>query len=189
MSRTRDFDPPITEPVFLSFRDVVVRSISWSESDTYTELREKNDDSIAPYQIIDKTGAPKIPLVIDYQGKPAGEICIWNIHPSGKACMISYWVDEDLRRKKIATYAIALVTDYCLTELDMQEVEAPVLDTNEASKNLLMSLSYGMVGYATFTGRDEIQRAHEMFLIVKPENAVDISLVEFIEMMEQELDE
>jgi len=187
MSRTRDFDPPVTESIFLSFRDVVVRSIPWSQSGAYSELREKNDDSIAPYQIIDKTGHPKISLVIDYQGQPAGEICIWNMRD--ETCMISYWVDEDLRRKKIATYAIALVTDYCLTELNMREVEAPILGTNEASKNLLMSLSYGMVGYATFTGKDQIQRVHEMFLIVKPENAIDISLVEFVEMMEQNLDE
>jgi RimJ/RimL family protein N-acetyltransferase len=191
MSRTRDFDPPefIQQPVFLEFQDVVVRSIPWSQSAPYSALREKNQDSIAPFQIIDETSNAKIPLVIDYQGSPAGEICIWNIHESGKACMISYWVDQPLRRKKIATYAVALVTDYCMYGLDMSEVEAPVLPENEASSNLLRNLSYGMVGYQTFTGSDQIQRAHDMYLLVKPENAIDFSLVEFIEMMEQDLEE
>ena len=191
MTRTRDFDSPeyTQRPVHLAFRDVVVRSIPWSQFDPYSDLRSNNEDSIAPFKIIDKTSNPKISLVIDYQGSPAGEICIWNIHESGKACMISYWVDKNLRRKKIATYAVALVTDYCMSELDMSEVEAPVLPENEASINLLRNLSYGMVGYQTFTGSDQIQRAHDMYLLVKPENAIDFSLVEFIEMMEQQPEE
>lgn len=186
MSRTKDFDQiQIGTDIILNYQDVTVRSLSWKESLEYSQMREKNSDSIFPYEIIDATKRPKISLAIDYQDRPAGEISIWNIRENEKACMISYWVDESLRRKKIATRAVALVTDYCFTELDMEEIEAPVLPENDASKELLMKLSYSIAGYETFTGKDGIQRPHETYLLVKPENGIAYSLVDFLEMMAQ----
>lgn len=186
MSRTRDFDDTyIKSDIDLSYQEVTVRSVSWKESLKYSEMRERNSDSIYPYEIVDKTNRPKISLAIDYEGSPAGEITIWNIRENEKACMISYWIDESLRRKNIATRAVALVTDYCFLELDMEEVEAPVLPDNQGSKELLMKLSYSIAGYETFTGKDGIQRAHETYLLVKPENGIVYSLIDFLEMMAQ----
>lgn len=186
MSRSKDFDDTqIGADINLNYQDVTVRSLSWKDSLVYSQMREKNSDSVFPYEIIDMTKRPKISLAINYQGLPAGEICIWNIRENEKACMISYWVDESLRRKKIATRAVALVTDYCLLELDMEEIEAPVLEDNKASKELLMKLSYSIAGYETFTGKDGIQRPHETYLLVKPENGIVYSLIDFLEMMAQ----
>ena len=186
MSRTRDFDDTYVKPdINLTYRGVTVRSVSWKESLEYSSIRERNSDSIYPYEIVDNTKRPKISLAIDYEGVPAGEIAVWNIREKDKACMISYWVDEPLRRKNIATRAVALVTDYCFTELDIEEVEAPVLPDNKASIELLMKLSYNIAGYETFTGKDGIQRPHESYLLVKPENGIAYSLVDFLEMMTQ----
>jgi len=186
MTRTRDFDELLSvRSVDLSYKSVRVRSVSWKESLEYLNLRERNSETINPYHVIDNSNLPKIYLAIDYEGSPAGEITIWNIKETEKSCMISYWVDESVRRKKIGTYAVALVTDYCFKELDMNEVEAAVLEENIASKELLMKLSYGIAGYETFTGKDGIQRAHETYLLVKPENGIAYSLVDFLEMMAQ----
>jgi RimJ/RimL family protein N-acetyltransferase len=186
MSRTRDFDDTYTKlDINLTYRGITVRSISWKESLEYSSIRERNSDSVYPYEIVDNTKRPKISLAIDYEGVPAGEIAIWNIREKDKACMISYWIDSSLRRKKIATCAVALVTDYCFIELDIEEVEAPVLPDNKASKELLTKLSYNISGYETFTGKDGIQRAHETYLLVKPENGIVYSLVDFLEMMAQ----
>lgn len=183
--RFKDFDEIVFDPVHLSYKDVVVRSQSMSDHNTFVNLREKNAATVSPYEIKDPTNHPKIPMGIEYQNIPVGEITVWNINKQNKSCMISYWVDEEFRRRKIATYAIALVTDYCLTELDMNEVEAPVQEENTASKELLLKLSYSLAGYETFTGKDGIRRLHETYLLVKPETGVDITLVEFLEMMSQ----
>jgi hypothetical protein len=89
MSRTRDFDEDISvQSVFLEYKDVVVRSVSWKDSLIYSELRAKNEDSIKSYEVVDNSNLPKIPLVIDYKGSPAGEIVIWNINEKNKSCMI-----------------------------------------------------------------------------------------------------
>ena len=186
MSRTRDFDEDISvQSVFLEYKDVVVRSVSWKDSLIYSELRAKNEDSIKSYEVVDNSNLPKIPLVIDYKGSPAGEIVIWNINEKNKSCMIGYWVDESVRRNKIGTYAVALVTDYIFSETDIEEIEAPVLAENVASKELLMKLSYAIAGYETFTGKDGVQRAHESYLLLKPENGIVFSLIDFLEMMAQ----
>lgn len=188
MSRSKDFDEQVTAVnIDLEYKNVRVRTVSWKESLVYSELREKNSGTIDPYRIIENVSLKKITCGINYHGSPAGEITIWNIKDS--SCMISYWVDESVRRNKIATYAVALITDYCFLELGMEEIEAPVLPENEASKNLLMKLSYSIAGYETFTGADGIQRAHETYLLVKPENGVAYSLIDFLEMMAQPLDE
>jgi hypothetical protein len=184
MSRIRDFDDQIvTTEIDLEYKNVRVRTVSWKDSLVYSELRKKNSESIDPYRIVDNSKLRKITCGIDYNGSPAGEITIWNIKDS--SCMISYWVDESVRRNKIATYSVALITDYCFLELGVEEVEAPVLEENEASKNLLMKLSYSIAGYETFTGADGIQRAHETYLILKPENGIAFSLIDFLEMMAQ----
>jgi RimJ/RimL family protein N-acetyltransferase len=94
-------------------------------------------------------------------------------------------VHDWLRRNKIGTYAVALVTDYIFSETDIEEIEAPVLAENVASKELLMKLSYAIAGYETFTGKDGVQRAHESYLLLKPENGIVFSLIDFLEMMAQ----
>lgn len=185
MSRTRDFDQEVyVKSVDLSYKDVRVKSIPLKDFFEYSIIRSNNSD-IDQFEIIDNTDLPTIHFGIDYKDVPVGEIVLWNIREKDKACMISYWVDKNFRRKKIATYAVALVTDYCFQELDMEEVEAPVLPDNSKSKELLMKLSYTIAGYETFTGKDGVQRSHETYLINKPENGIDISLIDFLEMMAQ----
>lgn len=184
-TRFKDFDSKIFQPIFLTYKDVVVRSQSLEDHEIFNKLRDKNSSTVSPYEIKDPSSNPKMPLGIEYQGSPVGEITIWNINEKNKTCMISYWVDEEFRRKKIATYAVALVTDYCLVDLEMQEIEAPVQEENEASKELLKKLSYTLAGYETFTGRDDIRRLHETYLIVQPENGIEYKLVDFMEMMSQ----
>lgn len=183
--RFKNFDDTVFDPVHLLYKDVVVRSQSMSDNNTFVDLREKNAATVAPYEIKDMTGNPKIQMAIEYQNVPVGEITVWNIDKEKKSCMISYWIDENFRRQKIGTYAVALVTDYCMADLDMDEIEAPVQEENIASKELLMKLSYAIAGYETFTGKDDIRRAHETYLIVKPETGVQYTLVDFLEMMSQ----
>lgn len=184
-TRFRDFDSFIYDPINLTYNGVSVKSQSIEDNYNFTNLRNKNYESIFEYEIEDTTGHPKIPLGIFYQNIPVGEVTIWGIDKRSKSCMISYWVDKDFRRKKIGTYAVALVTDYCFSDLDIEEVEAPVQEQNIASKELLMKLSYSIAGYETFTGKDGIKRAHETYLLLKPENGIEFTLVDFLEMMAQ----
>lgn len=179
-TRTKDFGEDLVfSPVELSHGPIFVKTLSYKESIEFLKVREKNSDSINPYEILENNNSQKIRFGVFFKFFPVGEVTLWNIKDS--ACYISYWIDENYRNRGIATIAVALVTDYAFSTLDFEEVEAPILPENEASKDLIQKLFFTISGYETFTGKDGIQRAHEMYLQLKPSEQEEMSLIEYVE--------
>jgi RimJ/RimL family protein N-acetyltransferase len=166
-------------PTTLVLGPVSVSIISWKSSLPYEEVKMKNDDSIAQYSVIDNSSLPKISWGIDYNDQPVGGITVWAIDTKNKMCKISYWVDKDHRRRGIASAAIAMVCDQVYDSLDMEEIEVPILESNEPSKNLIQSMFFTMAGYEVLTDRNGAASSHEIYLQRKPE-VDETSLTEYV---------
>jgi RimJ/RimL family protein N-acetyltransferase len=179
-TRTRDFGGDfVITPVSLVHKNLLVKTSTLQESMEFSDIRERNSDSIYPFKVLDKSKKPKIPFGIYFKDVPVGEVTLWNI--SDGHCYVSYWVDESYRKKGIASMAVALVTDYAFSKLSIEEIEAPILEENQASKDLIRKLFFSIAGYETFTSQDGIQRPHEMYLQLKPTDQEELSLIEYVE--------
>lgn len=178
--RIRDLDEEYKiEPAHLNFGTVFVNTLSLNDSMMFAALREKNLDSISPYQIIETVKKPKIPFGVYHKAAPVGEVTLWNI--TKNHCYISYWIDESHRNKGIASTAVALTVEYAFNILGLEEVEAPIQEQNEASKDLIQKLYFSLAGYETFTGVDGFPILHELYLQLKPTDQEELSLVDYIE--------
>lgn len=179
-TRTKDFGGDFDiSPAHLHHGPVSVRTLSLKESMDFLSARDTEEDSIGPYQIVDTSKKPKIPFGIFIKATPVGEVTLWNIRNG--ACNISYWVSENYRNKGIASVAIALVVDYAFDSLGIEEIEAPILEENEASKALIQKLFFTLSGYEIYTGKDGIPRPHEIYLQLKPSEYEELSLIQYVE--------
>jgi [ribosomal protein S5]-alanine N-acetyltransferase len=88
-----------------------------------------------------------ITRVIEYQGQFVGSV---GIHPQigwrNHLAQIGYWVAEGYWRKGIATAALAQMTDYGFTRLQLRKLYAPVLAPNIASMKVLEKCGYVLEG-------------------------------------------
>lgn len=182
--RFKDFSESLFSydgPTILEIGPVSVQILSWKSTLEYEELRKKNDDSVSKYLVADNSNLPKIPWGISYEGVPVGEITVWSIDMRNRMCKISYWVDSDYRRKGIASAAIAAVCDQMFESLDMEEIEAPIVEDNEPSKNLVQSLFFNMAGYEVLADKNGALISHEIYLQRKPEGAnQEMGLIDYV---------
>jgi RimJ/RimL family protein N-acetyltransferase len=179
-TRTKSFGEDFhVSPAQLYYGPILVKTLSLKESIDFFSVREKNSDSIDPYQIVDTSKKPKISFGIYFKGTPVGEVTIWNIRDN--LCNISYWIDENYRNRGIASVSIALVLDHLYTNYEIEEVEAPILDTNESSKELIKKLFFTLSGYEIYTGKDGVPRSHEVYLQLKPSEYEELSLIQYVE--------
>ena len=179
-TRTRDFGGDFSiSPTHLQYGPVSIRTLSLKESMDFLAIRDKSSDSIAPYQIVDTSKKPKIPFGIFFKDTPIGEVTLWNIRDT--TCNISYWIDENYRNKGIGSVSVALVVDHVFNNLDIEEIEAPILEENEASRDLVKKLFFTLSGYEIYTGKDGIPRSHEIYLQIKPSEYEELSLLQYVE--------
>ncbi|MBO0840460.1 MAG: GNAT family N-acetyltransferase [Sciscionella sp.] len=84
-----------------------------------------------------------LPFMITVDGRIAGQITVGNI-VRGALCSawIGYWVASDLRRRGVATAALALVTDHCFARAGLHRVEATVRPENEPSVGVLRRVGF-----------------------------------------------
>jgi RimJ/RimL family protein N-acetyltransferase len=61
---------------------------------------------------------------------------------NSKIVEIYYWIGNPFRNKGIITNVVNVFTDYCLTTLKYQRVEAPIFDFNIASQNVVKKCGY-----------------------------------------------
>ena len=88
-----------------------------------------------------------ITRVIEYEGQFVGNVGIspqggWRNH----LAEIGYWVAEEHWHKGLATAALAQMTDYGFTSLQLQKLYAPVLAPNIASMRVLEKCGYAIEG-------------------------------------------
>ncbi len=172
-SRFKDFSHNEFEysgPEIISMGPVSVSIIPWKSSLSYHELRQRNEDSVSQYSVIDNSNLPSISWGIEHNGVAAGEVIVWSIDIRNKICKLSYWVDKDHRRKGVASAAVALVCDQIFESFDINEIEAPVAETNEISKEFIKSMLFTMVGYEVLSDKSGSSSKHEVYLLLDPSN-------------------
>jgi ribosomal-protein-alanine N-acetyltransferase len=88
-----------------------------------------------------------ISRVIEYQGQFVGSV---GIHPQvgwrSHVAEIGYWVAQEHWHKGIAAAALAQMTDYGFTALQLRKLCAPVLAANIASMKVLEKCGYVLEG-------------------------------------------
>lgn len=114
-----------------------------------------------------------VPLVIELDGKFAGQVTIGNIqHGAIGEAWIGYWVQSEHMGRGVATAACALGTDHAFTRIGLHRLTATYLPDNPASGKVLASNGYHEEGY--LTGNLHIDgrwRDHVLVAQVKGENA------------------
>lgn len=93
-------------------------------------------------------GGVVIPLVIEVDGRFAGQVTLGNIqHGAVGECWIGYWVHSPFMGRGIATAACALGTDHALGRVGLHRVTATFLPDNPASRSVLAANGYREEGY------------------------------------------
>ena len=89
-----------------------------------------------------------VPLVIEVDGKFAGQVTIGNIqHGRVSEAWIGYWVFSAHMGRGVATAACALGTDHAFSRIGLHRVTATYLPRNPASGKVLTATGYREEGY------------------------------------------
>lgn len=89
-----------------------------------------------------------IPLVIEVEGKFAGQVTLGNIqHGSIRDCWIGYWVYSAVHGAGVATAATALGVDHAFGRVGLHRVTATYLEHNPASGRVLAANGFRHEGY------------------------------------------
>ena len=89
-----------------------------------------------------------IPLVIEVEGKFAGQVTLGNIqHGSIRDCWIGYWVYSAVHGAGVATAATALGVDHAFGRVGLHRVTATYLPDNPASGKVLANVGFREEGY------------------------------------------
>ena len=180
-SRTRDFtESVLPEPHQISSGPVRVKTLSWKSSLEFSEVKDRNEESISEYSVLDSSTLPKVSFGVLYEDTPVGEVYIWSIDKKNKTCKISYWIDKDFRRRGIGSRGVAMVCDYCFETLEMDEIEIPILEENTPSKNLARSLFFTIAGHEALTKTNGTPQLHEIYLQQKPFEDKTMKLIDYV---------
>lgn len=90
--------------------------------------------------------AGQLRLMIDYEGRPAGAIDLFEFDPVNSRSGIGVVVDEAFRHKGIGKKAIAIVARYCAERLAIHQLWAIVGVDNEGSRHMLESSGFKSSG-------------------------------------------
>ena len=112
-----------------------------------------------------------LPFAVTVDDRFAGQLTVTNITGgSARWAQIGYWVDERYAGQGVMPTAVALVTDYCLFELDLHRVEVAIRPENTASLRVVEKLGLEQVGYAPrFLHIDGAWRDHRIFAVTAEE--------------------
>ncbi|WP_233266810.1 GNAT family N-acetyltransferase [Tomitella fengzijianii] len=79
-----------------------------------------------------------IPMVIEVDGKYAGQLTIGNIVRGPlRSAWIGYWVSTEFSGRRVASAAVALAVDHCLSRVGLHRLEATVRPENLPSRSVL----------------------------------------------------
>ena len=129
-------------PELFSFSDgfVTVASVPLDRRLEFVELEKKNAKDIKPFRIVIDNFRTLHSFGIFFDNVPVGEVSAWHFLGEG-VVNLSFWVDEDFRRKGVAFSAVKQMCSF-LMEKYQKDVYAHVLPTNTASSQLLFKLGF-----------------------------------------------
>ena len=169
-----------------------VRPLLMSDAKAWAEVRRRNAAWLTPWEATlppgDRT-APKsfrglvrdlhrqarerraLPFAVTVDDEFAGQITVTNITGgSARWAQIGYWIDQRFAGQGVMPTALALVTDYCIFELDLHRVEVAIRPENTASLRVVEKLGFTEVGYAKgYLHIDGAWRDHRLFALTREE--------------------
>ncbi len=171
---------------------VGVRTLQLADAKAWAEVRRRNAAWLTPWEATLPPGdstAPAtfralvrdlhrqarerraLPCAITVDDRFAGQLTVTNIvGGSARWGQMGYWIDEKYAGQGVMPTAVALVTDYCLFELDLHRVEVAIRPENLASLRVVEKLGFADVGYAKgYLHIDGDWRDHRLFALTVEE--------------------
>ena len=171
---------------------VGVRPLLMSDAKAWSEVRRRNAAWLTPWEATVPPGddtAPKtfrglvrdlhrqarqrraLPFAVTVDDEFAGQLTVTNITGgSARWAQIGYWIDQRFAGQGVMPTAVALVTDYCLFELDLHRIEVAIRPENTASLRVVEKLGFTEVGYAPrYLHIDGDWRDHRIFAVTREE--------------------
>ena len=123
----------------------------WTTSNTHAPFsKHVLTQYIMEAQRFDIQTAKELRLVIEAEGQTVGCIDLFNIDVFNHRTEVGILINKDFRNMKYATSAIKALCDYAKTHLQMHQLCAEILSSNEVSLHL-----FGKCGFAhTGTKKD-----------------------------------
>ena len=163
-----------------------------SDAKAWSEVRRRNAAWLTPWEATVPPGdrtAPKtfralvrdlhrqarerraLPFAVTVDDQFAGQLTVTNITGgSARWAQMGYWVDQRYAGQGVMPTAVALVTDYCLFELDLHRIEVAIRPENTASLRVVEKLGFTEVGYAKgYLHIDGDWRDHRLFALTVEE--------------------
>jgi len=112
-----------------------------------------------------------LPFAVTVDGAFAGQVTVTNIvGGSARWGQVGYWVDRRHAGRGVIPTAVAMVVDYCLTDLGLHRIEVAIRPENTASLRVVEKLAIPEVGHARgYLHIDGAWRDHRLFAITAEE--------------------
>ncbi len=102
--------------------------------------RPWNDDRIEEFYEQSTESDDSVNLVVVHDETPIGEVVCFSM--TNTEGTLAYWLDEAARGDGLATEAVALLVDYCVSTRRLHRLHADVFETNDPSQQLLERLGF-----------------------------------------------
>ena len=108
-----------------------------------------------------------LPFAVTVDDEFVGQLTVSNIiGGSARWGQVGYWIDEGHAGRGVIPTAVALVTDFCLFEMNLHRVEVAIRPENKSSLRVVEKLGFTEVGYApNYLHIDGGWRDHRLFAI------------------------
>ncbi|HLS65181.1 MAG TPA: GNAT family protein [Ruania sp.] len=82
-------------------------------------------------------------FVVEYRGELVGQVSVAGVsRGSLQSASIGYWISEHVAGRGIIPTAVAMVADYCFTDLGLHRVEINIRPENSASLRVVEKLGF-----------------------------------------------
>jgi RimJ/RimL family protein N-acetyltransferase len=166
MSRYRDFDADSSQVYDKVDGDLHVRTMAWSDINTFSELQHKNKEHIKAWEINYQSnpGMSSIDFGIWIGETPVGKVTLWNIDKVQGNCKASYWIDSEHCGNGYMTSALGDVVEYAFSNLNMFEIVVPVQPGNDPSIKVLEKLKFIRLGQSVYETLDGKLVSHYIYV-------------------------
>lgn len=151
-------------PVELVQDEVRLRRLTRRDARAWTALRGSNMAWLQPWEATSPHGGDRrppsfrryvaeldrqgragdgLPFAIEVDGALAGQCSVLGIvRGSLWSASVGYWVGQEFAGRGVTPLAVAMVTDYCFTELGLHRMEVNIRPENAASLRVVAKLRF-----------------------------------------------
>lgn len=120
--------------------DVSLKVLSWKQEQDVKDLANQNKEQLEPYKLKNSNVKVLKRFGIFFKDSLVGSFIVWETEQ--KETAISFWVDKNHYRKKIASKAVSLVTKNLFETTDVKSIFAHIVESNIASRDLVIKQGF-----------------------------------------------